>query len=75
MSFFFLIDLFLAVLDLSCCVLAFSGSGEWGLLSSCGAWTSHCGGFLCCRANVLECADFSSCSRWALENGFRSCDA
>ena len=33
--------------------VAFSSSGEWGLLSSCGALASHCGGFSCCRAWTL----------------------
>ena len=32
------------MLHLHCCVRAFS-SGKRGLLSSCGAWTFHCGGF------------------------------
>ena len=31
----------------------FSSSGEWGLLSRCGALASHCGSFSCCRAQVL----------------------
>ena len=26
--------------------------GEQGLLSSCSAWASHCGGFSCCRAQA-----------------------
>ena len=29
--------------------------GEWGLLSSCVARASHCGGFFCCRAWALGC--------------------
>ena len=33
----------------------FSSCGEWGLLSSCGAQTSHCSGFSCCRARDLGC--------------------
>ena len=33
----------------------FSSCGEWGLLSSCGAGTSHCSGFSYCRAQVLGC--------------------
>ena len=46
-STFFLINflLFLAVLGLCCYRQAFSSCGEWGLLSSCGAETSRCGGF------------------------------
>ena len=42
---------FLAVLGLHCCMQALS-SWERGLLSSCGAWTSHQGGFSCCRRRV-----------------------
>ena len=30
-----------------------SSHGEWGLLSSCGAQASHCGGFSGCRAGAL----------------------
>ena len=44
---------FLAVLSLRCCVQAFSSCGERGLLSSYGAWISHCGGFFCCRSRSL----------------------
>ena len=31
----------------------FATGGEQGLLSSCGAQASHCGGFSCCGALVL----------------------
>ena len=41
------IYLFLAALDLCCCVRAFSSFSEWGLLSSCSARASHCSGFSC----------------------------
>ena len=37
----------LAAVGLLCCAQAFSSSGEWGLLSSCG----H---FFCCGARALE---------------------
>ena len=47
------------VLGLCFCVRAFSGCSEWGLLSSCGVWTSHCGGSSCFRARSLECAGFT----------------
>ena len=40
----------------------FSSCREWGLLSSCGAWASHCGGLSCCVTWVLGLAGFSSCS-------------
>ena len=33
----------------------FSSCRQWGLLSSCGVWASHCGGFSCCRVQVLGC--------------------
>ena len=36
---------FLAMLGLCCCAWTFSSCGEWGLLSSCSAWASHCSGF------------------------------
>ena len=38
---------------LCCCTWAFSSCGEWGLLFVCGVWSSHCGGFSCCRAQAL----------------------
>ena len=50
---FLFIYLFLAVLGLRCCVQAFSSCSEQGLLCSCSAWASHCGGFCCCRAEAL----------------------
>ena len=46
--------LFLAVLGLPCCERAFFSHIEWEPLSSYSAWASHCGGFFCCRAWVLE---------------------
>ena len=39
----------------------FSSCSEQGLLSSWGAWASHCGGFSCCRAQALGLSGFSSC--------------
>ena len=33
---------------------AFSSCSEQGLLFSCGAWASHCGGFSHCRAQALQ---------------------
>ena len=44
---------------------AFSSCGKWGLLSSCGAWASHCGGFSGCGARFLGCVSFRNCSSWA----------
>ena len=75
--------LFLADLSL-CCFEGFSSScGEQRLLSSCGACTSHCGGFSCWGEWTLGLMDFSSCSAskvsscssCALEQGLSSCDA
>ena len=55
----------LATLGLHCCAWAFFSFKEWGLLSSCHAQTSHCGGFSCCGAQALGCLGFSSCRSWA----------
>ena len=46
--------LFLAALGLCCCAWAFSSFGKWGLLSSCNARASPCGGFSSCGAWTLE---------------------
>ena len=46
LSFFFFNYSFMAVLGFHCCTLAFYSCGEWGLLSSCGAWVSPCSGLL-----------------------------
>ena len=54
--------IFLSVLGPLCCMRAFSSCSEQGLLSSCGEWASHCGGFPSCWAQALEC-------------GLISCDA
>ena len=43
----------------------FSNCGKQGLLSSCGARASPCGGFSCYRAWSLE-RGLSSCGAWAL---------
>ena len=52
----------------SCCFAGFfSRCGEQGLLSSCDARVSHCGGFSCCGAWALGRAGFSSrrtCELW-----------
>ena len=59
-SFFFgCFQVFVAMWAFSICV-------EQGLLSSCGAWASHCGGFSCCRAPALGCMDFSNHGTQAL---------
>ena len=51
-STFFFFSLYLAALNLYCCMWAFSSCGKWGLLFSCGALTSHYSGFSCWRAQV-----------------------
>ena len=45
------------------CTQTFSSCGEQGLLSTCGAQASNCGGFSCCGAHAVECG-LSSCDRW-----------
>ena len=58
----------MAALGLCCCAWGFSSCSEQGLLSSCGAQASHCGGFSSCRAQALGCAAecwLSSCGTWA----------
>ena len=57
----------------------FSSCSEQGLLSSCDAWASHCGGFSGCGTLALGHVSFSSCGSWALEHrlshcGLNSCD-
>ena len=42
-----------AMLGLHCSAWTFSSCGERGLLSNCSAWTSHSGGFSCCKAQAL----------------------
>ena len=81
--FFFLIYfiyLFLAALGLRCCMWTFSSCGKRGLLLSCGARASHCGGFSCCgawalgmQASVVVALGLSSCGLWTLECRFSSC--
>ena len=50
-------------LYLCCCMWAFSSCREWEILSSCGAWASHCDGFSCCGFRTLE-HRFSSSGIW-----------
>ena len=69
LSFLKSIYLFLAVLGLCCHTWAFSSYGEWGLLSTCDAWASHCSGFSCWEAWALGCAGFSTWNTWALDRG------
>ena len=52
------------------------------LLSSCGVWASHCGGFSCCRAWALEytalvvaACGLRSCGSRAPEHRLSSCGA
>ena len=48
----------MAVLGLHCFAWPFSSCAKWGLLSSCDAWVSHCGGFSCCGAQALGMCRF-----------------
>ena len=48
----FVYILFLAALG--CLLWALLSYGEWGLLSSCSAEASHCGGFSCCGERTLD---------------------
>ena len=52
--------LFLAVLGLCCCAQAFSSCGEQGLLCSCCAQASHCGGFSCCGTMGSRCTSLAA---------------
>ena len=69
------IYLFLAMLGFHCCTWAFFSCSKWGLLSSCGALASHCGGFSSCRVWALGEHGLSGCSSCALEYGLTSCGA
>ena len=42
----------------------FSSCGYWKPLCSCSVQASHCDGFSCCRAQVLEHMGFRSYSTW-----------
>ena len=55
------------MLGLRCCV-GFSLVVVSGATLCRSAWTSHCGGFSCCRARALGLSGFSSCV-----SGLRSC--
>ena len=51
---FFFLSVFLVALGLHWCTWPFSSHGRWGLLSNCGVWPSHCGGFYSPRAQALD---------------------
>ena len=79
-SYFFKKCIFLFIYVWLCSVFMavhglFSSSGEWGLLSSYGAQTSHFSGFSCCRAQVQGRTSISSFSSRALEHWLNSCGA
>ena len=65
-------NLFWTMLGLCCCRLFCSWSNQ-GILSSCGAQTSHCSGFSCGKAWAVGCVDFSIYSSWALKHRLNSC--
>ena len=61
---------------------AFSGCGEWGLLSACGSWASPCGGFSCrghriqgARASAVVACGLRSRTSWAPEHKLSGCGA
>ena len=54
---------------------AFSFCGEGGLLSSCSAGASHCGGYSRCGGQALGHVGFDSCNEWTPERGLSSCGA
>ena len=62
----FLNFFFLVVLRFCCCWQVFSSWGYWGLLSSCGARTSHCGDFSCCGA-LASVSVAHRFSRWGMQ--------
>ena len=47
----------------------FSSCREGGLLSSCGALISHCGGFSWCATRILESTGVNSFGMWTLQFG------
>ena len=51
----------MAMLSLCCGAWAFSGCGEQGRFSTCGAWASHCGGLLQSMGSRMR---LSSCAAW-----------
>ena len=60
--FYLYIALFMFDRTASCFTGLFLPCGEWGLLSSCVPWASHCGDFCCCRARALgHVTGLSSC--------------
>ena len=65
------------LLHLGCCVGSSLVAGKQGLLSGCGSWASHCGGFSCCRALALGCAGASEVAAPGLylEHRFNECGA
>ena len=65
---FLSICLFLTVLGLHCCVLAFSICGQQGVLPSCSVGASCCGGFSCFGAQILGYVG-SIIVAWGLHSG------
>ena len=59
---FFFLNAFLFIFDCEGFSLA---AAEQGLLAGFHVQASHCGGLLCCRAQHLGRAGFSSCGTWA----------
>ena len=70
----------MAALGLHCCTQVFLQWGKRELLSSCGAWASHCRSLSFYRPQTKRHASFSSCGAWAqqlwlpaLEHWLNSC--
>ena len=62
---YFLLLFFKTVYLISgCFAWAFSSHGEWGLLSSSGAWASHCSGFSCFGVQDLSTWASVAVARW-----------
>ena len=65
----------MVALDRLCCVLALSSCSERGLLSSCGAQASHCGGLLMLWNTGSRLPGFGICGSRAAELRLSSCGA
>ena len=69
LSFFFF---FLVALGLFCFVCGLSLVAQAGATLRDSVTASHCGGFSCCRAQVLRLPGFNSCSTWAQQLQFKA---
>ena len=81
-SFFFLLILIFGCIWSLLLCMGFLQLWRAGATLHCVVWTSHFGGFSCCRAralgaqgSVVVACRLSSCSSWALERRLSSCGA